>query len=154
MDSSPPGSSVHGILQARILQWVAVSFFRDLSDPGVEAAPLTSPAVVGGFLTTSITWEGLYWGRHRIKKNCQIIVNAMKKTEARWWWDLDLDLSPVWERLEEVNCLIRMFPEGISMEVMFELALGWWEGNSHWKNDSKCKNPEVLVNWWDSGTEG
>ena len=37
---------------------------------------------------------------------------------------LDLDLSPVWERLEEVNCLIRMFPEGISMEVMFELALG------------------------------
>ena len=74
VDSSPPGSSVHGILQARILQWVAVSFFRDLSDPGVEAAPLTSPAVVGGFLTTSITWEGLYWGRHRIKKlsdNCK-----------------------------------------------------------------------------------
>ena len=28
MDCSPPGSSVHGILQARILQWVAVSFSR------------------------------------------------------------------------------------------------------------------------------
>ena len=26
MDSSPPGSSVHGIFQARILQWVAISF--------------------------------------------------------------------------------------------------------------------------------
>ena len=26
MDSSPPGSSVHKILQARILQWVAISF--------------------------------------------------------------------------------------------------------------------------------
>ena len=26
MDSSPPGSPVHGILQARILEWVAVSF--------------------------------------------------------------------------------------------------------------------------------
>ena len=25
-DSSPPGSSVHGILQARILEWVAISF--------------------------------------------------------------------------------------------------------------------------------
>ena len=25
MDSSPPGSSVHGILQARILEWVAIS---------------------------------------------------------------------------------------------------------------------------------
>ena len=29
MDCSPPGSSVHGILQARILAWVAVSFSRD-----------------------------------------------------------------------------------------------------------------------------
>ena len=28
MDCSPPGSSVHGILQARILEWVAVSFTR------------------------------------------------------------------------------------------------------------------------------
>ena len=26
MDSSPPGSSVHGILQARILEWAAMSF--------------------------------------------------------------------------------------------------------------------------------
>ena len=30
MDCSPPGSSVHGILQARILEWVAVSFSREL----------------------------------------------------------------------------------------------------------------------------
>ena len=26
MDCSPPGSSVHGILQARVLEWVAISF--------------------------------------------------------------------------------------------------------------------------------
>ena len=26
MDCSPPGSSVHGIFQARILEWVAISF--------------------------------------------------------------------------------------------------------------------------------
>ena len=29
MDHSPPGSSVHGILQARILEWVAISLSRD-----------------------------------------------------------------------------------------------------------------------------
>ena len=34
MDSSPPGSSVHGILQARILEWVAISFSRGSSLPG------------------------------------------------------------------------------------------------------------------------
>ena len=28
MDCSPPGSFVHGILQARILEWVAISFSR------------------------------------------------------------------------------------------------------------------------------
>ena len=33
MDCSPPGSSVHGILQARILEWVAVSFSRGSSQP-------------------------------------------------------------------------------------------------------------------------
>ena len=36
MGYSPPGSSVHGNLQVRILQWVAISFSRDLPDPGIE----------------------------------------------------------------------------------------------------------------------
>ena len=36
MDCSPPGSSVHGILQARILEWVAILFSRDLPHPGIE----------------------------------------------------------------------------------------------------------------------
>ena len=34
MDCCPPGSSVHGLLQARILEWVAIFFFRDLPDKG------------------------------------------------------------------------------------------------------------------------
>ena len=33
MDGSPPGSSVHGIFQARVLQWVAISFSRGSSHP-------------------------------------------------------------------------------------------------------------------------
>ena len=33
MDSSPPGSSVHGILQARVLEWVAIPFSRGSSRP-------------------------------------------------------------------------------------------------------------------------
>jgi len=33
MDWSPPGSSVHGILQARILECVAIPFSRDIPDP-------------------------------------------------------------------------------------------------------------------------
>ena len=36
MDCSPPGSSVHGTLQARILEWVAIPFSRGFPDPGIE----------------------------------------------------------------------------------------------------------------------
>ena len=46
------------ILQARILEWVSIpSPPGDLSDPGMELASLTSPALSGGFFTTSTTWE-------------------------------------------------------------------------------------------------
>ena len=41
MDHSSPDSSVHGIFQARILEWVAISFSKGLLDPGIEPA---SPA--------------------------------------------------------------------------------------------------------------
>ena len=33
----PPGSSVHGILPARILEWIAIPFYRGLPNPGIEA---------------------------------------------------------------------------------------------------------------------
>ena len=33
MDCSPPGSSVHGIFQARVLEWVAIAFSRGSSQP-------------------------------------------------------------------------------------------------------------------------
>ena len=36
VDCSLPGSSVHGILQVRILEWVAIPFSGDLPDPGIE----------------------------------------------------------------------------------------------------------------------
>jgi len=36
VDCSPPGSSVHGILQARILEWVAMSFSNDLPNSGIK----------------------------------------------------------------------------------------------------------------------
>ena len=43
MDCSLPGSSVHGILQARILVWVAISFSRESSQPSDQTQ--ISPAL-------------------------------------------------------------------------------------------------------------
>ena len=42
MDCSPVGFSIHGILQARILEWVAIPFSRVSSNPGIKSG---SPAL-------------------------------------------------------------------------------------------------------------
>ena len=57
MDYSLRGSSVHGILQARILEWVACPPPGDLPNPGTEPTSLMSPTLAGGFFITSATWE-------------------------------------------------------------------------------------------------
>ena len=58
VDCSPPGSSVHGILQARILDWVAMPSSRgDLPDPEIKPTSLTSPELADGFFTTNTMWE-------------------------------------------------------------------------------------------------
>ena len=69
MNCSPPGFSVHGISQAPILKWVAISSSGDLPDPGLK--PM-SPTLAGGFLTTELPGKPQsflsllksYWGRH------------------------------------------------------------------------------------------
>jgi hypothetical protein len=48
MDCSPPGSSFQGIPQERILEWIAISFSRDLPDSGIESR---SPVLAGRFFT-------------------------------------------------------------------------------------------------------
>ena len=45
IDGSPTGSSVRGILQARILEWVAISFCRYLPNPGIKPVSPASPAL-------------------------------------------------------------------------------------------------------------
>ena len=59
MDYSPPGSSVHGILEARKLEWVAMQPSTGFPNPGIKPMSLMSPVLAGGFLTTGATWEAL-----------------------------------------------------------------------------------------------
>ena len=51
MGCSSPGSSVHGFLQARILEWVA------MPTQGSNLHLLRQPALAGRFFTTIATWE-------------------------------------------------------------------------------------------------
>ena len=58
IDGSLPGSPVPGILQARILEWVAMPFSRGSSQP----TSLKSATLSGEFFTTGATWEALVYG--------------------------------------------------------------------------------------------
>ena len=51
MDCSPPGSSVHRVFQARILEWVAMSSSRESSNPGIKPG---SPALQADSLPTEL----------------------------------------------------------------------------------------------------
>ena len=57
IDCSPSGSSVHRIFQARILKCFAISDSRGSSKLRDQTWVSLSPALAGGFLTTSTTWE-------------------------------------------------------------------------------------------------
>ena len=52
MDCSPPSSSVHGISQARILEWLLCPALGDLLDPWIKPVSPESPALASGFITT------------------------------------------------------------------------------------------------------
>ena len=54
MDYSPPGSSVHEILQARILEWVATPSSRRSLDPGIEPKSPASPTLQADSLLLSL----------------------------------------------------------------------------------------------------
>ena len=54
VNHSLPGSSVHGTLQARILEWVAFPFSRGLSSPGIE--PM-SPTLQANSLLAESQWK-------------------------------------------------------------------------------------------------
>ena len=55
----PPGSSVCGIFQARILERLPLPTPEDLPYAGIKPPSLASAALAGGFITTITTWETL-----------------------------------------------------------------------------------------------
>ena len=63
MECSSPGSSVHGIFQARNTGGGCIPTPGDLPDPGIEPVSLALPALASGFFTTSATWEAGDRGR-------------------------------------------------------------------------------------------
>ena len=75
MDCGPPGSSVYGILQARILKWVDIAFFRGSSQPREWTS---SPALQADSFTIWATGQALIqWSPTQC---CMSIIS-----QYNWW---------------------------------------------------------------------
>ena len=90
MDCSPPGPSVHGILQARILEWVAISSFRGSSQP----VSLESPAFASEFKRHLGSPVHLYAYLKKKKKNPNPKINCtpiqkLKTKKSECYWHVD-----------------------------------------------------------------
>ena len=85
MGDSSPGSAIRGIFQTRILEWVAISYSRDLPNPGIDPA---SPALAGRFFTTVTLGKPLIEMYHYSKFSCII-----------WWFDICI----YWEMITKIS---------------------------------------------------
>ena len=95
MDCSPPGSSVHGILQVRILEWFAISYSRGSSQPkdgtlvswiageiftvwATREALLNTGLILSPFTNnTSIYISNIWWTYFWIQCKCIIISHKL-----------------------------------------------------------------------------
>ena len=123
MDRSPPGSSVHGILQARTLEWVAMSFSRGSSWPRDRTHVF---CISRQFLYHRSTREALWRGTLPPNTTTQHRQQQLKSTELK----RQLLIKPIFRRCEEdVN-----------------RSLG--EGNGHPLQCSCLENPRDGGAWW------
>ena len=86
IDCGLAGSSVHGIVQARILEWVAISYSRDLPEQGIKPMIPRASCIAGGLLTTAP--PGKYLNSHR--KNCLAWPTGAKGNLFQIYWFEDL----------------------------------------------------------------
>ena len=96
IDCSLPGSSVHEILQARILEWVVVPFSRDFPNPGIKPRP---PALQADFLPSEpflVTLLNSNQWPLLLKKYHAVIEQYLIKIFAAMWTKFFLEKKEVY----------------------------------------------------------
>ena len=83
LNCSPPGSCVHGIFQARILEWVAISFSRGSSQSSDRTQVSYVSCIGRWFFTTSTTWEAQR-NHNYIKKKMDEPLLIIRSESTLW----------------------------------------------------------------------
>ena len=88
LDCSPSGSAAHGILQARTLELDTISSSRASSPPRDWLFSLVTPALAGGFFTTSTTWEVQSRTLEFSTGETSVLQQTFGCVESRFWLSL------------------------------------------------------------------
>ena len=125
MDWSPPGSSVPGILQARILEWVAIPFSKGSSQPRDRTWVSLN---AGRFFTNWATREKN--NRYEHKYLMLLLANCFSRVWlfASLWTVAHCSLCCPWDspgkniRVDCYACLLGIFPtQGLNLHLLYLL---------------------------------
>ena len=137
MDCSLPGSSIHGIFQARILDWVAISFSRGSSQPRVSR-------IVGRRFTLWATREVLQTQWNRSSSNFQ---RTNMLTSTFYWYNITICQLVVSEKEDKIK--------GEKKEKMISLVLSARFLMSYNKRKRKVKELVTQsLTWWTLRPDG
>ena len=106
MDYNPPGSSVHGISQARILKWNTISSSRESSHPRGQPASPASPALAGRVFTTEL--PGRPSDNNKCWQKC-----GKTRTLTLCWWETKMAQTlsiAIWQFLKWLNTTLPYDP--------------------------------------------
>ena len=150
MDCSPPGSSVHGIFQARILEWISSPLPEDLPDPGLTQVSLHA----GGFFTA--------WAISSVQSLSRVWLLATPWTAAH---QASLFITNPWSVLKLmfiesvmasnhlILCCPLLFPPSIFPSIrVFSNELGLrirWPG--YWSFSFNISPPVNIQDWFPLG---
>ena len=121
-DYSPPDSSVHGIFQARILEWVAISYSRGSSQPRGRIC-ISCTSCIGRWIHyPCTTWEALPGSQAALMENSGL-------TEAIWSLPRPLDgadwplVSKKNQPFSKKNTFIPYFPDFTALHGALDISL-------------------------------
>ena len=130
MDCSPSGSSVHEILQARILEWVAISFSRGSSQP----RDWTHISCIG-------KWILYHWATREVYYLCPVLYN----------WEQVACFCALQEWTQSMARVYSLFLNYISLEQLFRAQANIAKGFEYQYSKAKLHLATIQLWLWYKG---
>ena len=146
MDCSPPGSSVHEVLQARVLEWVAISSSRGSSWPRNQTWGSCISCIGRRILYNWATWEAPYWLLEFLNYNRLKVADKKRKAIRKRHLTAQLTVDRKEDRKPWLIAQYRWRPQISAIHVIFSRENKWnlaWEASMENWYKSKLPLPSL-----------